>query len=52
MKQKLNENGKRKESEFIVFVKAKDLAAYILFISGKSPVDHLNPLINVSLSIV
>ena len=29
MKQKLNENDDRKESELLVFIKAKDLSAYI-----------------------
>lgn len=29
MKQKLNENDERKESELLVFIKAKDLSAYI-----------------------
>ena len=53
MKQRINENDDRKESELLVFVKAKDLSAYILLISGKSPVKYryslLNPLINSSL---
>lgn len=56
MKQRLNENDERKESELLVFIKAKDLSAYILLISGKSPVKYryslLNPLINNSLEII
>ena len=56
MKQRLNENDERKESELLVFIKAKDLSAYILLISGKSPVKYryslLNPLINSSLEII
>lgn len=56
MKQRLNETGQRKESELLVFIKAKDLAAYILLISGKSLIKYrsplFNPLINGSLSII
>lgn len=56
MKQRLNKNGDRKESELLVFIKAKDLSSYILLISGKSPVKYryslLNPLINSSLEII
>lgn len=51
MKQRINETGERN-----IFIKAKDLVAYILFISGKSPAKDryslLNPLINDSLGIV
>lgn len=36
MKQRLNENNDRKESELLVFIKAKDLSAYVLLISGLS----------------
>lgn len=56
IKQRINEIGERKESELLVFIKAKDLVAYILFISGKSPVKYhyslLSPLINNSLEII
>ena len=56
MKQRLNVSDDRKESELLVFIKAKDLSSYILLISGKSPVKYryslLNPLINESLEII
>lgn len=56
MKQTLVEFIDRKESELLVFIKAKDLSTYILLISGKSPVKYryslLNPLINNSLDII
>ncbi len=56
MKQRLNENGERKESALLVFIKAKDSSVYILLISGKSSVKYrcslLNPLINNSLEII
>lgn len=56
MKQRLVEFKDRKESELLVFIKAKDLSAYILFISCKSPVKYryspLNRLINNSLDII
>ena len=56
MKQRLVEFKDRKESELLVFIKAKDLLAYILLISGKSPVKYryslLNSLINNSLDII
>lgn len=56
MKQTLIEFKDRKESELLVFIKAKDLSTYILLISGKSPVKYryslLNPLINNSLDII
>ncbi len=49
-------NNERKESELLVFIKAKNLSSYILLISGKSPVKYryslLNPLINSSLDII
>ncbi len=52
----MNENEDGKESELLVFIKAKDLASYILLIIGKSPVKYryslLNPLINESLEII
>lgn len=40
MKQRLNENIERNESELLAFIKAKDLSACILLISGKSPVKY------------
>ena len=56
MRQRLHDTGERKETELLVFVKAKDLAQYILLVSGKSPVKYryslLNPLINASLEII
>ena len=56
MKQRLVEFKDRKESELFLFIKAKDLSAYILLISGKSIVKYryslLNPLINNSLDII
>ncbi len=56
MKQNLNENVERKETELLVFIKAKDLCAYILKASAGSPVRYryslLNPLINDSLEII
>ena len=56
MKLRLNESGDEKESELLVFIKVKDLSAYILLISGKSQVKYwyspLNPLINNSLDII
>ena len=45
MKQRLN-NEERQESELLVFVKTKDLASYILLISGKSPVKYRYSLLN------
>ncbi len=39
MKQILKEKEVRKESELLVFIKAKKLTEYILTISGKSPVN-------------
>lgn len=56
MKQRLNDNDEREESELLVFIKAKDLSFYILLISGKSLIKYryslLNPLINNSLDII
>ena len=56
MRQRINTNGEREESELLVFIKVKDLAEYILLISGKSPVKYryslLNPLINNSLDTI
>ena len=47
MKQKLVEFKDRKESELLVFIKAKDLSAYILLISGKSQVKYWYSLLNL-----
>ncbi len=56
MKQRLNESNERKETELLVFMKAKDLSAYILRASAKSPVKYrysiLNSLIHESLAII
>ncbi len=56
MKQRLNESNERKETELLVFIKAKDLCAYILKASAKSPVRYrysiLNQLINESLAVI
>lgn len=56
MKQNQNEAGEIKESELLVFIKVKDLSAYILLMCDKSPVKYrcslLNPLINNSLEII
>ena len=56
MKQSLNESMERKETELLVFVKAKDLCAYILRISARSPAKYrfslLNPLIGDSLDVI
>ena len=40
MKQRLVEFKDRKENELLVFLKTKDLSAYILLISGKSTVKY------------
>ena len=56
MKQILKEKEVRKESELLVFVKAKKLTEYIINISGKSPVKYrysiLNHLINECLDLI
>ena len=56
MKQRMKEVNEKIESELLVFIKVKDLSAYILIISGKSPVKYryslLNPLINGSLDMI
>ena len=56
MKQRLVEFKDRNESELSVFIKAKDLSAYILLISYKSPVKYryslFNLLINNSLDTI
>ena len=56
MKQRLGDDGKRKESELLVFQKAKKLATYVMGASSKAPVKFrysvLNPLISDSLDIV
>ncbi len=56
MKQRLKEEEAKKESELLVFIKAKELSAYILQASAKSPVKYrysiLNPLINESLKVI
>lgn len=47
---------KRKETDLLVFIKAKNLAEYILLISGRSPVKYryslLNNLIKSSLDVI
>ncbi len=56
MKQRIGDEGKRKESELLVFQKAKKLAIYVMGASSKAPVKFrysvLNPLISDSLDIV
>ncbi len=56
MKQTLKEKEPRKETELLVFVKAKKLAEYVIDISGKAPVKYrysvLNPLISDCLDMV
>lgn len=51
-----NQNEIKKESELLVFVKAKDLSKYILLISARAPVkcrySLLNNLINASLQLI
>ena len=56
MKQRVGDDGQRKESELLVFQKAKKLATYVMGASSKAPVKFrysvLNPLISDSLDIV
>ncbi len=56
MKQALKEKGPRKETELLVFVKAKKLAEYVMEASSKAPVKFrysvLNPLINDCLDLI
>lgn len=56
MRQRLGDEGKKKESELLVFQKAKKLATYLMGASSKAPVKYrysvLNPLISDSLDIV
>ena len=56
MKQRLVDEGEKKESELLVFQKAKKLARYVMAVSSKAPVklrySVLNPLIRDSLDVV
>lgn len=56
MRQRVGDDGRRKESELLVFQKAKKLAIYVMGVSSKAPVKFrysvLNPLIGDSLDIV
>ncbi len=56
MKQRLGERKEKKESELLVFQKAKKLASYVMAASSKAPVKFrysvLNPLIGDSLDVV